>query len=110
MNLAILRNIPWREIIDWTPAVVAIVANKRRQPASDSIPHADSEIEELRERVSAIESSQRAQVEAVAKMAEQGEKLAKAVHVLSARMVLLAWVAGGSLVLSLVLAGRMLLS
>jgi hypothetical protein len=108
MNLAILRNIPWREIIDGTHAVVAMVQNKRRQPAPQNV-NADAGVNELRERVRALESSQRGQAEAVSNMAEQGEKLAKAVQVLSARVVLLAWVAGGSLLLSLVLAGRMFL-
>ncbi len=113
MNLAILKVLPWREIIDWTPAVVSMVANLRKQPAAEpSAVSGDlaSQVEELRQRVSAIESVQRSQPEVFAKMAEQGEKLAQVVQVLSARVIVLAWVAGAALLLSLVLAGRELLT
>jgi hypothetical protein len=53
---------------------------------------------------------QRSQAEVFAKMAEQGEKLAQVVQVLSARVIVLAWVAGAALLLSLVVAGRELLT
>lgn len=113
MNLAILKVLPWREIIDWTPAVVSMVANMRKQPAAEpSAVSGDlaSQVEELRQRFSAIESVQRNQAEVFAKMAERGEKLAQVVQVLSARVIVLAWVAGAALLLSLVVAGRELLT
>ncbi|MGH8727804.1 MAG: hypothetical protein ACREV9_06535 [Burkholderiales bacterium] len=111
MNLAILKVLPWREIIDWTPAVVSMVANMRKPPE----PNADSgerlgEFEQLRIRVASVESVQHSQAEAFARMAEQGEKLAQVVQVLAARVVVLAWVAGAALLLSIVLAGRELLT
>lgn len=109
MNLAILKFIPWREIIDWTPAVVSMVSNIRKQPAPGTTfasGDLDTQVEELRLRVASIESLQRSQAEVFAKMAEQGEKLARVVQVLSARVTLLAWVAGVSLLISLVLAAR----
>jgi hypothetical protein len=113
MNLAILKVLPWREIIDWTPAVVSMVANMRKQPETAGAVSASddpaSQVERLRQRITTIESLQRSQAEVFAKMAEQGEKLAQVVQVLSARVILLAWVAGGSLLLSLVLVGRELM-
>jgi hypothetical protein len=110
MNLAILKVIPWREIYELTTAVRSMVASRRRAPPESAVPTEDAGREEILQRIATIESLQRAQAEAFAKMAEQGEKLAQAVGVLSARVVLLAWVAGASLLLSLVLAGRLFLS
>ena len=109
MNLAILKVIPWREIYDLTTTVRSMVAS-RRKPSPDSPVPDDAGREEMLQRIVTIESLQRAQAEAFAKMAEQGEKLAQAVQVLSARVVLLAWVAGASLLLSLLLAGRLFLN
>lgn len=114
MNLAIiLKALPWEKIIGGALAVVSMVPNTRKQPAAEpSAVSGDlaSQVEELRQRVSAIESVQRSQAEVFAKMAEQGEKLAQVVQVLSARVIVLAWVAGAALLLSLVVAGRELLT
>jgi hypothetical protein len=105
MNLAMLRALPWRELVTGAAAIVSMAANRRKSAADADRQESDAPTwQELRERIESLESLQRAQAEAFAKMAEQGEKLAKAVQALSARVVVLAWVAGVSLLISLVLA------
>jgi hypothetical protein len=107
MNLVALKLIPWKEIITWAPTLVKMVRNLKWDAAetesespfdSRNLPAA---LSQLHERVAQLEAHQMEQAEVFAKMAQQIQALSEGLRVLSARLMLLAFVAGLALITSL---------
>jgi hypothetical protein len=109
MNLAALKLIPWKQIVTWAPIVMKMVRELKQDahtgPAQEPVVPAEPRklpplIAQLEQRIASLEAHQAQQAEIFSKMAEQTQALSEGLRVLAARLILLAWLAGAALLVS----------
>jgi hypothetical protein len=109
--LGILSQIPWGKIVTYGPTIIetagALLDSVRsRFGKKAGLPGggttADPSLQELLERVTALESNEVRQAELVSKIAEQLGSLSSALEVLSRRVVLAFFLSMGAVVASLI--------
>ncbi len=95
----IARTVPWADLARRTPAIIAAsrkLLNSARETkvASHRAPHHPPDLQELNDRIAALEQRDEEQARVVTQMVEQLQRITDGLEVLAARNRLLLWLVG----------------
>ncbi len=105
---SLMSRVPWREVIRYAPHVidraerlVDFMRASRAKAVDPRSGRAQVPVDELPERVAAVEQAQITQAELLSQVAKEMEKVSEALRTVAARVTLALWLAGTALVLAL---------